>query len=245
MRKYGVFGKSLSHSFSPGYFAHKFKVQDITDARYAAYEVDNAVALKEKALQENLEGFNITIPYKKDIIPLLDEIDELTEVIGSVNTVKVTDGRLKGYNTDHIGFGESLIRQFLRHDFEGSALILGTGGVSSAISYVLTELIIPHKFVSSSGNGDLSYDDLTDLVIRDHELIVNCTPLGTYPDVNHSPDIPYEAIGNSHMAMDLIYNPEETKFLSACKKQGAKIKNGMEMLTIQAEASWMIWNDLY
>ncbi len=243
MRKFGVFGKSLSHSFSPGYFEHKFKLQNITDAAYEAYEVPDAQALKEKALAENLLGFNITIPYKKDIIPLLDEIDELTSAIGSVNTVKITDGKLKGYNTDHIGFGESLIRQFLRHDFEGNALILGTGGVSNAISYVLTELIIPHKFVSTSGNGDLSYDDLTDLVIREHELIINCTPLGTFPKVDEAPDIPYQAVTSNHMAMDLIYNPEETRFLTECKKQGARTKNGMEMLTIQAEASWMIWNE--
>lgn len=243
MNIYGLIGKSLKHSFSPGYFAHKFKVQDISNAEYKAFEIDDPTQLKDLiANTPNLKGLNVTIPYKESIIPYLDEVDELASFIKAVNTIKITDGKTKGYNTDIFGFGEALINRFLPRDFDEDALILGSGGVTKAVSYVLTELVISHKIISRSDKGDFTYEDLTPEMIEHHKLIINCTPLGMYPDVDSFPPIPYEGITKDHFVMDLVYNPEKTVFLEKAEQQGATIKNGMEMLTYQAEASWQIWN---
>jgi shikimate dehydrogenase len=236
MRHFGIIGYPLFHSFSARYFNEKFAKEAI-EAEYSLYPI-KAENLKSKAesLLDSLDGMNVTLPYKQAIIPYLDRLDETAEAIGAVNVVY----RRVGYNTDCMGFMAS-IRPLLRAD-DRQALVLGTGGASKAVCYGLRKLGLTPTLVSRTPNGKmLGYKDLKDEVMNTHTVIVNCTPLGMYPDVDSCPDIPYVKITARHLLFDCVYNPEETLFLRKGKAQGATIKNGMEMLTGQAQAAWKIW----
>lgn len=236
MRHFGIIGYPLFHSFSARYFNEKFAKEAI-EAEYSLYPIE-AENLKSKAesLLDSLDGMNVTLPYKQAIIPYLDRLDETAEAIGAVNVVY----RRVGYNTDCMGFMAS-IRPLLRAD-DRKALVLGTGGASKAVCYGLRKLGLTPTLVSRTPNGEmLGYKDLKDEVMKAHTVIVNCTPLGMYPDVDRCPDIPYDKITARHLLFDCVYNPEETLFLRKGKAQGATIKNGMDMLTGQAQAAWKIW----
>lgn len=237
MLHYGLIGKKLGHSFSPDYFAAKFRNEQI-NADYTAYETDDIAHLPD------WDGWNVTIPYKQEIIPHLDTLDDAAREIGAVNVVKRQDNLTIGYNTDWIGFVRS-IRPLLSPS-DRKALVLGTGGVAQAVAYGVKRLGLEFTMVSRKSDETrhiLGYGDLEENIIREHSVIINCTPLGMYPDINHQPDIPYMQIGRQHLLFDCIYNPEETRFLRHGREAGARTKNGYEMLIIQAEEAWKIWNE--
>lgn len=241
---YGLIGYPLSHSFSATYFNEKFFREGIPDSRYELFEIeaiDELPHLLEK--WPALRGLNVTIPYKESIIPYLDFVDPHAAAVGAVNCVKVLPSRLEGYNTDIIGFRQS-IEPLLAENIN-SALILGIGGAAKAVAYVLHQLEIPYTIVSRSpSNADeIGYAGLDGNIVAGSKLIINTTPLGMYPATDASPAIPFQAIGPQHLCFDLVYNPPKTLFLINCEKQGAIIKNGLEMLYLQAEASWQVWND--
>lgn len=247
MKKYGLLGYPLTHSFSKRFFTEKFERENI-HASYENFEIESIDKFPEllKANPDVL-GYNVTIPYKEQVIPFLDELDEAAKEISAVNTIKVSqcDGKvhLKGYNTDTYGFESSL--QPLLKPHHKRALILGIGGASKAIKYVLEKLGIEHISVSRRElrTGEISWQDVNKEVIQSHQLIINTTPLGTYPKEDTFPDIPYEYIGDEHLLFDLVYNPEVTQFLAKGKDQGATIKNGYDMLLGQAIKSYEIWNN--
>lgn len=239
--RYGIIGNPLAHSFSPAYFAEKFRKLGI-EASYERFEL-NAITEFPNLLKTHpqLRGLNVTIPYKQSIIPYLDSLSEAAQQIGAVNCIGIESNRLKGYNTDVIGFEQSLTP--LLRPCHTKALVLGTGGSSMAVIYVLKRLGIEYLSVSRQPKiNERGYADLTRDVLQDYLLIVNTTPLGMSPENDTCPDIPYEALGSKHLLYDLVYNPQETKFLALGKAQGAATKNGLEMLHLQAEASWEIWN---
>ena len=250
MATYGLLGYPLSHSFSRGYFTEKFARMGLSDThRYLNFELKEAIQMKKK-LEEysDLIGFNITIPHKQAIIPLLDTLDPVAARIGAVNTVRVEGNRLTGYNTDWIGFRDTLLPQMRMQGYpipgsETKALVLGTGGSSLAVRETLRQLGVEFQSVSrSSGPGVITYADLTPALLRDHLLIVNTTPLGMSPDTDSRPDLPYAALTPGHFCYDLVYNPRETTFLRLAGGAGAGAANGIDMLHRQAEASWAIWN---
>lgn len=243
MREFGLIGKSLEHSFSAQYFKAKFEKENISDAQYSLYPLASIEEVKELLQNNNLKGLNVTIPYKEAILPFLDEIDPIAQEINAVNTIRINKGYCKGYNTDHIGFQKS-IRPFLAKE-HNRALILGTGGASKAISYVLRQFDISYFYCSSSqktAGQVINYSDVDTELVQRFPLIVNCSPLGTFPKVDEIPPIPIEGIGSGHLVYDLIYNPEDSLLLKSSKAQGALICNGLNMLKIQAEESWTIWN---
>ncbi len=238
---YGLIGITLTHSFSPAYFKKKFAEQNI-DAFYEAFPIPYIRELPD-LLEHNpdMAGFNVTIPYKEAVIPYLDEVDPVAAQIGAVNCVVIAQGKKKGYNTDAIAFERSLNPLLTPHHTQ--ALILGTGGSSKAVAYALEQLGIPFKKVSQNKKNDqLAYEELTPEIIAQYKLIINTTPLGMYPSMDESPFIPYDALTEHHLLYDLIYNPEETRFLVQGKQKGAATKNGFEMLQLQAEASWDLWS---
>lgn len=237
---YGIIGYPLLQTFSPGYFNKKFEAQGIPDT-YLKFPLDKIEDLKQ-VLKEHpdLKGMNVTIPYKQEVIALLDELDDTARQIGAVNTIAILNGKLKGYNTDTIGFLNSL-KPLLKPQHT-KALILGTGGASKAVAYALEKLNISYRLVSRDIKGvHLSYDDLNEAIMEEHKLIINTTPLGMVPNENLCPDIPHTFISAAHLLYDLIYYPEETLFLRKGKESGAQVKNGYEMLIGQAEAAWEIW----
>ncbi len=240
---YGLIGYPLSHSFSPGFFQQKFTAEGI-DADYRTFPISSLTEFPSLlAANPQLYGLNVTIPYKEAIIPYLDKLDEEAEKVGAVNCIAFQGGKSIGYNTDIIGFERSLTP--LLKPFHTSALILGTGGAARAVKYVLTKLGIPFLSVSRSHTIDaIQYEEVTPELIASHKHIINTTPLGMFPNVDSCPTIPYNALDSSNLLYDLVYNPLETKFLSLGLAQGATIKNGLEMLHIQANASWDIWNDI-
>ncbi|MCS5491083.1 shikimate dehydrogenase family protein [Algoriphagus limi] len=244
MRKFGLIGFPLGHSFSKKYFTEKFEKEKIPDCSFDMYEIEQAEQLPE-ILKKNpeLEGLSVTIPHKQAVIPMLDELDPACEAIGAVNCIQIKKGKLKGYNTDYIGFKESL-EEWLEEKPSG-ALILGTGGASKAVKKALEDLEIPFHFVSRSASSDsISYEDLKkepDLLAQ-NPLIINCTPLGTFPKTDAMPDIPIDRLSSKNLVYDLVYNPSITKLMQACLDRGGKAKNGLEMLERQAEAAWKIWN---
>jgi len=245
MKFLGLIGYPLTHSFSVDYFAEKFKDLGITDYEYRNYPIKQIGELKT-VLEDNpgLIGLNVTIPYKEDVIPYLDELDTEAWKIGAVNTIKITYQKrnrfLKGYNTDAYGFHHSLIPHL--KEYHKNALILGTGGASKAIAYSLKAAGIEYKWVSRNPEkGQLSYADLCLAIMKKHLLIINTTPLGTFPDVNYFPDIPYDLLTNKHILYDLVYNPPETKFLEFGRLYKTVCVNGYQMLKLQAERSWEIW----
>lgn len=243
MRKYGLIGYPLGHSASARYFTAKFGREGIADASYALYElpsIDQLPALLAKTPE--LCGFNVTIPYKRQIIPYLDEMSYEARNIGAVNCVRREGGRLVGYNTDVIGLRASL-GDFLAGDMPERALVLGTGGASQAVQYVLAEMGIEFLLVSRDpARGNCCYDDLSCEMIASHRLIVNATPVGTYPDTEAAPKLPYAFLSPDHYLFDLVYNPPLTSFLDYGRQRGAHIRNGEGMFVGQAEAAWEIWN---
>ena len=241
-RKFGLIGFPLTHSFSARYFTDKFNREGIIDCMYENYPIESIEELPSLIKQENLSGLNVTIPYKESVIEYLDVIDRAAEAIGAVNCIKISDGKLTGYNTDVSGFSESL-KKFIG-DTKPKALILGTGGSSKAVAFALGQLNIPYQFVSRRKKAEwLSYQELTADIIRENQLIINTTPIGMFPQSEARPELPYEHLTPSHYLFDLIYNPEETQFLSMGKRHGSHTKNGLEMLYIQAEKAWEIWNE--
>lgn len=251
MNKYGLIGRTLGHSFSQRYFTEKFAREGI-NARYDNYEMPSADGVVELiSSTPELVGLNVTIPYKKDVIPLLRSLDPDAEAIGAVNVIRIRD--MRGFNTDLIGFRES-IRPLLQ-SHHTHALVLGTGGASLAVKHGLRQLGIEpmsvsrHTAPSSSLTANrspltvITYDDLDAALLREYTVIVNCTPLGTFPNVDECAPIPYHLLTPDHLLFDLVYNPEETLFLRKGREQGATTKNGYEMLVRQAEAAWEIWNE--
>ena len=247
MRIFGLIGYPLSHSFSQKYFTEKFEKNEFVDYLYKNFEIPDIKELP-KLIKDNsdLEGLNITIPYKQQVIQLLDDINPDTERIGAVNTIKITrkDDKihLKGFNTDAFGFMESIIP--LIKPYHTKALILGTGGASKAVAYIMEKLMIEYKFVSRTPKADnhLGYDMLDSQTMNDFHVIVNTSPLGTYPNIKTYPPIPYHLLTSKHLLYDLVYNPPETAFILKGKEQGATTKNGYDMLVGQAEKAWEIWN---
>jgi shikimate dehydrogenase len=247
MKEYGLIGFPLSHSFSGKYFANKFKSEGIDDCVYHLFPLESLDRFPELlATHPDLWGLNVTIPYKEKIIPYLDSTEDSISAIGAVNTIKIIRNRgqlvLKGYNTDVYGFGESL-KPFLK-DHHQNALILGTGGASKAVLFVLEQLGIGMLSVSRTPRvkGQVSYEMLTRETLKKCTLIINTSPLGMYPDAGSCPAIPYEYITKDHILFDLVYNPEETLFMKQGKAMGATVLNGLKMLHLQAEKSWEIWN---
>ncbi len=242
MNQFGLIGRNISYSFSENYFSDKFNSEKIENSSYQTFDLQDISEFEELVQTKNLKGLNVTIPYKEQIIPFLDKLSPEAEKIGAVNCIRIqrdSENNLvkTGFNTDAYGFENSLKPLLELH--HQKALILGDGGVAKAVKFALDKLEIPHKTVTR--NGDFVYSDLTKEIIFDHSIIVNCTPLGTFPDVKNAPDIPYEFISERHILYDLIYNPEKSQFLKNGEIKEAKIKNGYEMLVLQAEKSWEIW----
>lgn len=248
MDKYGLIGYPLKHSFSIVYFNEKFKAENI-DAEYVNFEIPRIEEFMEVVEENpNLCGLNVTIPYKEQVIPYLDELDKDTAKIGAVNVIKIIrqpKGKVKlvGYNSDIIGFTRS-IEPLLKPDVHTHALILGTGGASKAIFRGLENLDIKSTFVSRTKKNDevMTYEELTPEVMQQYKIIVNCTPVGMYPKVDECPAIPYDQLTTDHLLYDLLYNPDETLFMKKGRAQGATVKNGLEMLLLQAFAAWEIWH---
>lgn len=243
MPNFGLIGKNISYSFSKSHFTEKFEKEDI-NYTYENFDIDE-ISQFPSIIKNHPEllGLNVTIPYKESIIPFLDELNEVAQDIGAVNTIKIeSSGKLKGYNTDCYGFEKSI--QPLLKPHHKSALILGTGGASKAVAHALRNLHIPFDFVSRQPNtkAKYTYIELDETIIKSAQIIINCTPIGTYPNVNECPDIPYDALTNEHLLYDLIYNPIQTKFLICGEIKGAAITNGLTMLELQAQKSWDLWS---
>ncbi len=242
MKLYGLIGYPLGHSFSKKYFTQKFEKEQL-NCRFENFAIENIERLPA-VLQKNpsLLGLCVTIPYKEKVIPFLHELSPGVQQIGACNSIRISNGKLTGFNTDAIGFKQSLIRQL--QPYHTKALVLGTGGASKAVEYVLQQLGIACTLVSRSPKqGAISYSMLNAAIIKSNLLIINASPVGTFPDVNQCPDIPYEAISDRHFLFDLIYNPEKTVFLKKGGERGAAVQNGYNMLIAQAEASWELWNE--
>lgn len=237
---YGLIGYPLTHSFSAGYFSKKFSAESI-HAVYQNFPLENIARFPDLlAQQPDLKGLNVTIPHKQAVIPYLDALSDEAGAIGAVNCIAFSEGKLTGYNTDVVGFRESLHPLLQAH--HQKALILGTGGASKAVAFTLDQLGIPFLKVSRQASSSaISYGNISPQIVSEHTIIVNTTPLGTYPSVDSFPDFPYHLLGPQHLLYDLVYNPAETAFLTFGKQQGASIKNGLEMLHLQAESAWQIW----
>ena len=243
MKRFGLIGKKLGHSFSAKYFAEKFEREGLLGCDYSLYELPEIECVKEFMLTPDLVGFNVTIPYKQQIIPYLDALDAQAREVGAVNCVKIErDGRRVGYNTDVDGIRLSLDK-LLGEEKVGLALILGTGGAAQAVQYVLRERGVNYKVVSrEKDKADLTYDDLDQEVMLAHRLIINASPVGMYPACDNAPNIPYAMLSGSHFLFDLVYNPLTTRFMELGAEQGAATLSGIDMLYAQAESAWKIWN---
>ncbi len=242
--KFGLIGKNISYSFSRNYFSEKFQKLGLHSYKYFNFDIPEIeefpFILYHK--EHEFKGLNVTIPYKESVIRYLDEVDDDALQIGAVNSIKITnDNKLIGYNTDIYGFQKSFEPLLKPHHTK--ALILGTGGASKAVAFVLEKLGISYKYVSRNiSENAFLYAALNEEIIDEYSIIVNCTPLGTHPIISEAPNIPYEFIKEKHLLFDLIYNPAETRFLKEGRYKGATVKNGFEMLELQAEKSWEIWN---
>lgn len=242
-KRFGLLGRNISYSFSKGYFTDKFNNENFEGCTYENFDVQDIAEFGEIIKNNSdLKGVNVTIPYKEAVLPFLSKLSKKAALIGAVNTIKVTKkGKLKGYNTDYYGFKKALKPLLQKH--HKNALILGTGGASKAVAFALYELGIEYTFVSREAKEiAIPYDQIDASTFDNYHIIINTSPVGTSPDIEASPAIPYEYFTERHIAFDLIYNPAETQFLKKAKKQGAQIKNGYEMLVYQAEKAWKIWN---
>jgi len=237
MRTFGLIGKSLSHSFSQNYFNEKFYTEDINDAEYKNFELNNISEFTDLIRKMKLSGLNVTIPFKESVIPFLDELTPQAKAIGAVNTIQFKGNKLIGHNTDTIGFLQSIYPLL---NGRNKALVLGNGGASKAIQHALKKMKIEYKIISR--NSSFDYLDISVKSIGYYNIIINTTPLGAYPKITDSPQIPYKELNENHLLYDLIYNPQESAFLHFGKTKNCSIKNGLEMLEIQAESSWNIWN---
>jgi shikimate dehydrogenase len=244
MPRFALIGKKLGHSWSKQWFTQKFSNPEWEGYEYINLETDSIAEIRDLVHQYKLDGMNITIPYKRSVLPFLDGCTEEVEKIGAVNTVKVFgDGKLVGYNTDVFGFEKSITPLLQSH--QNKALILGTGGASQAVKFILQKLNISFQMVSRTNENEnesaLTYADLTATLISEYTIIINTTPLGMHPNLESCPDIPFEGIEKGHLIFDLVYNPTETLFLKKARLQGAKTKSGEEMLHLQAERALEIW----
>ena len=243
MKLYGLIGFPLSHSFSKKYFSEKFEKEGLNDCSYENFPLPDIEEVKKILALAGLSGFNITIPYKEKILSYLDKETELVRKINACNCVKISAGKLIGHNTDVFGFQKSL-EGIINPDVHQKALVLGTGGSSKAVKFALSNLGIEFLSISRKpAASSLSYEQITEQIIQSHKLIINTTPLGMFPNLVEAPPLPYQFISKDHLLFDLIYNPEKTLFLKKGEEQGATIKNGLEMLVLQAEESWRIWNN--
>jgi shikimate dehydrogenase len=241
--QFGLVGKNIGYSFSKAHFTKKFEDLNLLDYSYENLDFQDIAEFPIfLQINQNLKGLNVTIPYKEIIIPFLDKLSKKATEIGAVNTIRYTkNGKLKGYNTDYYGFQKAL--KPLLHQNHKKALILGTGGASKAVAYALNQLGIAFNYVSRSSTvNTLGYSQINSATFEEYQIVINCTPLGTSPNTNICPEIPYQYFTSNHIAFDLIYNPAETLFLKKAKDQGAVTKNGLEMLVFQAEKAWKIWN---
>lgn len=240
MQQFGLIGYPLTHSFSPSFFEKKFAAEEIK-ARYTLFPLTDITQLPILLHNYNeLAGLNVTIPYKSEVIPLLNFISVSAQEIGAVNCIKIIDQKLYGFNTDYLGFAESL-QPLLPTTTCQSALVLGSGGSSKAVQYALKKMSVSFSIVSHTGQGHYTYEELTKEIINKHLIIINTTPLGMYPNIHQSPAIPYDYLTKQHLLFDLIYNPEISAFLKEGLQRGTRIKNGSEMLHLQADKSWGIW----
>ncbi len=242
MKQYGLIGHPLVQSFSKIYFEEKFTKENILDASFHLFDISDISQLTT-VLEEHphLQGFAVTIPYKQSVIQYLDEISDEAKKIGAINCVQISDGKLKGYNTDVVGFAASFL-PMLTHT-NNKALVLGTGGASKAVQYVLSQNNIPYQLVSrQSSNDSISYEAISKATLKEYNIVINCTPLGMVPKEATFPNIPYQYVTAHHIFYDLVYKPSETVFLKKAKEQGASVLNGFDMLLAQAEENWKIWN---
>lgn len=242
-RHFGLIGKNISYSFSKKYFTDKFVLGNLDDASYENFDLQSIEEFPSIiANNPDLKGLNVTIPYKETVIPYLNKLSKNAAQIGAVNVIRFTKkGKLKGYNSDYYGFMKSL--EPLLQPHHKKALILGTGGAAKAVAFALDQLGILYTFVTrEEKEGMIDYDRINATTFDNHQIIINCTPIGTVPNIKEFPPIPYTFFTEKHIAFDLIYNPEETQFLKKAKKKGAVTKNGYEMLVFQAEKAWKIWN---
>ncbi len=244
MRKFGLIGFPLPHSLSPAYFSKKFDIEGHADCSYKAFPIKSIEELTS-LLADNpeLEGLNVTIPYKKEVLPFLHESTDAVKQTGACNCIRIQNKILTGYNTDVIGFEKSLLPNLT--NAHSKALILGTGGAAAAVEFVLKKLQIDFLFVSRNsqpGKSNLTYKEVSGKILNEYKLIINTTPLGMYPNIEECTDILYEYLTKDHYLYDLVYNPEQTLFLKKGSEKGAITKNGSDMLIIQAEESWEIWN---
>jgi len=240
-RKYGLIGKNINYSFSKKYFNDKFLKENITNCSYENYDLQSVKDFKKIIKDNSIKGFNVTIPYKEEIMEFINKIDPIAKKIGAINTIKIHNKNIiEGYNTDYIGFVISLKNLITN---QKKALVLGTGGASKAIIFGLSSIGVESTIVSrNKRKGVISYSELNKKVIEENTIIINCTPLGTFPKTQECPKIPFEFLSSNHICYDLIYNPEKTKFLLESEKMGATIINGKKMLENQANESWKIWN---
>ncbi|GAB3826927.1 shikimate dehydrogenase family protein [Pontibacter rugosus] len=243
MRKFGLIGKKLGHSFSKKYFTEKFEREGITDAAYELYEIPQIENLPSLLEQEpELVGLNVTVPYKEQVLPFLDALDSAAASIGAVNTIKIREGQSIGYNTDYIGF-KTTLEDFYPEQQREQALVLGTGGAAKAVWAALNALNIPFKRVSrNEAEGQLTYAQLGPEIVATHNLIINTTPLGMFPEVKEAPTLSFNSITSKHYVYDLVYNPEYTLLMQKCAERGANTINGLPMLHAQANAAWQVWN---
>ena len=244
MRLFGLIGYPLSHSFSQKYFEKKFREENLTDCHFKNFPIASIDELPNILNEnENLQGFAVTIPYKQPVLKFLHDTTNIPVELKACNCIKIRKGKLIGYNTDHIGFEKSIVP--LLKDYHKKALVLGNGGATEAVTFVLKKLKIEFDIVSRSlhDNSTLVYEQVEEKTIKENLAIINTTPIGMYPDTNACPDIPYAAITDKHLLYDLIYNPSKTLFLQKGEEKGAVIKNGQEMLILQAEENWRIWNE--
>jgi len=242
-RQFGLIGKNIAYSFSKKYFTKKFAAGNLLDCAYDNFDIQSIEAVPQLITDNpQLKGLNVTIPYKEAVIPYLDQLSDKAAKIGAVNVIRFTKkGNLKGYNSDYYGFMKSL--EPLLQPHHQKALILGTGGAAKAVAFALKQLGILYTFVSrEEKEGGIDYDRINATTFDNYQIIINCTPLGTSPNTEAFPPIPYEYFTHKHIAFDLIYNPEETLFLKKAKQQDTITKNGYEMLVLQAEKAWKIWN---
>lgn len=243
-RLYGLIGKNISYSFSPNYFKSKFERLKLNSFKYELFDLEQIEDFEQIIQLPNLSGLNVTIPYKENIIPFLNSVSKKAKKIGAVNTIRIkADGTTKGYNTDWYGFQESLLPLISEH--HKKALILGKGGASKAIAFALNRMEIEYEFVSRNPLAtELAYQDISAELLKEYQIVINCTPLGTFPNLESCPEIDYSGFTSKHIAYDLVYNPEKTEFLKRASNFGATIKNGKEMLELQAEKAWKIWNKI-
>lgn len=241
-KRFGLVGRNISYSFSAGYFAKKFEKAGLDNYSYTNFDIDSITQLPEILEKtKRLKGLNVTIPYKEEVIPLLDSVSKTASIIGAVNTIVISKNGTKGYNTDHYGFRKALEPLLMPH--HKKALILGTGGASKAVAYALRRMKIEYDFVSRTATDVIyAYEDLDAAIFEDYQIIINTTPLGTFPNMKECPPIDYTQFTKNHLAFDLVYNPEETEFMKRAAENGAKTSNGYEMLVHQAEKAWKLWN---